>query len=211
MNKQLIKLMCNPKLELVVTTMCIILFITTINTDGDVRPVSDESGVATDNDMTAEPDKMLMITHSRSDVFPDTTGEDLWSFIVAKYKNWSLWPGKDKFFKGESPHGALLTVYVDSLVYNVLNSGAQKMPARSIIVKENYDSNKTLKTHTVMYKVPGYSPEHQDWFWGWYSPDGKVLAAGRVKACYQCHDVAKQYDDLWILRDQNYLKTIKSH
>jgi hypothetical protein len=33
-----------------------------------------------------------------------------------------------------------------------------------------------------------------------------ILAVGNVRQCYQCHDVAKEYDDLWILRDQNYLK-----
>jgi hypothetical protein len=57
-----------------------------------------------------------------------------------------------------------------------------------------------------MYKVPGYNSEHHDWFWGQFAPDGKVMAAGRVPLCFQCHDVAAQYDDLWILRDQNYLK-----
>lgn len=139
--------------------------------------------------------------------FPDTTGEALWTYVTAApYESWRLWPGKGRFFPGESPHGALLTVYVDSLVYDALTNGAMEMPARSVIVKENYGPDSTLKAHTVMYKVPGYSREHHDWFWGQYAPDGKVLAAGRVQLCWGCHDVAAKYDDLWILRDQKYLE-----
>lgn len=139
---------------------------------------------------------------------PDTTGEALWAYVTAHdFRHWQLWPGKKPFFKGEQPHGALLTVYVDSLAYDALTRRAGRMPPRTIIVKENYGPDRQLKAHTIMYKVPGYSPEHHDWFWGQYAPDGTVLAAGRVGLCYQCHDAAANYDDLWILRDQEYLRS----
>lgn len=137
---------------------------------------------------------------------PDTTGEALWAYLQREhYRTWSLWPGKGRFFPGEQPHGALLTVYVDSPVLDALRDGADRMPAGSIIVKENYAPDSSLVAHTVMYKVPGYDAEHHDWFWGQYGSDGQVLAAGRVQLCWQCHEVAAPYDDLWILRDQKYL------
>jgi len=142
---------------------------------------------------------------------PDTTGQALWAYVTkADYTSWPLWPGKKPFFRGEEPHGALLTVYVDPAVYRALTRRDSVMPAGSIIVKENFGPDRKLRAHTIMYKVPGYSPEHRDWFWGQYAADGKVLAAGRVPMCWQCHDVAAHYDDLWILRDQEYLESVGS-
>jgi hypothetical protein len=34
-----------------------------------------------------------------------------------------------------------------------------------------------------------------------------VIAVGRVSLCVQCHDAAANYDDLSILRDQEYLRS----
>lgn len=137
---------------------------------------------------------------------PDTTGEALWAYLArTRYESWPLWPGKRRLFPGEQPHGALLITYVDSLVLQALAEDAPRMPPGSIIVKDNFAPDSTLQGHTVMYKVRGYDPGHHDWFWAQYAPDGAVLAAGRVKLCWQCHEVAAAYDDLWILRDQKYL------
>lgn len=156
----------------------------------------------------AAPPPARTSSRSPAPAAPDTTGRALWAYVeAAKYRSWPLWPGKEEFFEGEEPHGALLTVYVDSSVYRALEAGATTMPPRSIIVKENFGPDRKLRAHTIMYKVPGFSPEHRDWFWGQFGPDGKVLAAGRVQLCWQCHDVARKYDDLWILRDQEYLES----
>lgn len=150
-------------------------------------------------------------TTPASETYPDTTGPALWAFLDSSdFRTWPLWPGKGRFFPGEQPHGALLTVFVEPGVRDALLDGAERMPPRAVIVKENYGPDSTLRAHTVMYKVPGYDPQHHDWFWGQYAPDGKVLAAGRVQLCWQCHEVAAPYDDLWILRDEAYLRRLNS-
>lgn len=140
---------------------------------------------------------------------PDTTGEALWAHLQqAKYReNWSLWPGKPKYYKGQEPHGALLTTYVNSLAQDALTNGAAKMPNGAIVVKENYGPDRTLMATTVMEKVQGYDPQHHDWFWAKYAPDGTVQMAGRVDMCYACHQGAAQFDDLWTLTKE---KTGKS-
>lgn len=48
-----------------------------------------------------------------------------------------------------------------------------------------------------MYKEKGYDAEHNDWFWAKYTPDGKVDAEGKVKACYDCHGQRKDNDYIW--------------
>jgi hypothetical protein len=52
---------------------------------------------------------------------------------------------------------------------------------------------------TPMYKFKGYNPEAGDWFWGKYGPDGKVMVAGKVNGCIECHEDVKDND--WIFTE----------
>ncbi len=63
----------------------------------------------------------------------------LWSSLQdAKYQdNWALWPGKGKLYKGQHPHGAFLTTYINETAANALKAGVKDMPKGSIMVKEN--------------------------------------------------------------------------
>ncbi|MDF1581621.1 MAG: hypothetical protein P1P74_12730, partial [Desulfuromonadales bacterium] len=44
---------------------------------------------------------------------PAADGKAVYDYITktSPYQQWSLWPGKEKFYKGKHPHGALLTTY----------------------------------------------------------------------------------------------------
>jgi hypothetical protein len=131
----------------------------------------------------------------------DTTAAALWTRLNREnYQRWALWPGKGKLYKGQEPHGALLTTYVNPLAQDGLTNGAAHLAPGSIIVKENYGPNKELMAVTVMQKVAGYDPPHLDWFWAKYQPGGKVEMAGRVAMCSQCHQGASDHDDLWTLQ-----------
>ncbi len=112
------------------------------------------------------------------------------------YTSWELWPGKGKFYPGKEPHGALLTTYVNRTAYFSVKDG-KGMGYGSIIVKENYDSNRKLVALTVMYKLKGYNPAGGDWFWAKYGPDGNTIASGKVDACLQCHGKKKANDFIW--------------
>lgn len=125
----------------------------------------------------------------------------LWQKIQAeKYqKNWSLFPGKGKLYKGTEPHGMLLTTYVNKTAKKALDTKVDVMPKDSILIKENYMPDETLAAITVMEKT---GPEKDDWFWVKYKSDGTVhtmemekggkkmqmpIAGGKETGCAMCH------------------------
>ena len=127
-------------------------------------------------------------------------GTELYSTITTEkndYKKWLLWPGKGELYPGTEPHGALITVYVTADVRRIIEKNRGMMLPESIIVKENYNSDKELVAITVMQKIKGYNPEHNDWFWAKYSPDGTVEAAGKVDTCINCHKQRASVDYLF--------------
>jgi len=103
------------------------------------------------------------------------------------YKSWQMWPGKGELYPGKDPHGALQTTYVNDIALSAIEGKKGTFPTGSKIVKEGYDADKKLMVITSMTKVSGYDPEHHDWFWLRFSPDGKISAQGKVQGCINCH------------------------
>ena len=130
----------------------------------------------------------------------DVPAEDkaFWEYITKAnpYTKWPMMPGWEEMYEGKSPHGAFLKLYLNQPALKAVMAG-QPMPPGSILVKENYGQDKkTLMAVTPMYRVKGYNPDGGDWFWGKYGPDGKVMAAGKVEGCINCHSAVKEAD--WI-------------
>ena len=146
--------------------------------------------------MEEEAMKETMAEISKEDL---KEGTELYTAITEKndYKKWLLWPGKGELYPGTEPHGALITVYVTADVRRIIEKNRGMMLPESIIVKENYNSDKELVAITVMQKIKGYNPEHNDWFWAKYSPDGTVEAAGKVDTCINCHKQRASVDYLY--------------
>ena len=155
----------------------------------------------TQRDETGETaDTALIETPAAAVPAADTSGEALWARLQTEnHTSWALWPGKEKFYQGQEPHGALLITYVNALAQDALTNGAAQMPAGAIVVKENYGPDRKLMGTTVMEKVSGYDAQHGDWFWAKYDATGKTEMSGRVEMCYGCHQGAAQYDQLWTL------------
>lgn len=120
---------------------------------------------------------------------PDTTGAATWSYLQQENyaESWAFWPDKEPFYEGTEPHGALLNTYLNEAAAGVVNAGGGDFPDGSILVKENYMPDSSLAAVTVMHKVDGYNPEHNDWFWAKFSPDGSIEAEGKVESCQSCH------------------------
>jgi hypothetical protein len=129
------------------------------------------------------------VAEAEAMALPDTTGAALWAYLeAADYQaNWGLWPDKGELYTGQQPHGALLTTYLNPAAQHELQAMAGSMPAGAIIVKENYKPDSTLAAVTVMYKVEGYDPDHNDWFWLKRLPDGTIEVEGRGAGCIACH------------------------
>lgn len=130
---------------------------------------------------------------SAQDVRPDTTATGLWSYLqeVDYREDWALYPGKGELYEGQEPHGMLLTTYVNDRARDAISGTADRLPDGAVVIKENYRPDSTLAAVTVMYKREGYDPEHNNWYWAKYLPDGSVdnsgKAAGRVPGCIDCH------------------------
>ena len=131
---------------------------------------------------------------------PDTTAASLWSYLneVDYQSTWQLWPDRGELYRGAEPHGMLLTTYLNAPAHEGLTGDVASLPNDAIVVKENYTPDSTLAAVTVMYKKRGYDPEHNDWFWVKYLPDGSVdaggKAVGRVQGCIGCHGGAADND-----------------
>ncbi len=133
----------------------------------------------------------------------DTTGAAIWAHLQeSDYQStWTLWPGKGELYTGQEPHGMLLTTYLNDVALQALTSRASLMPPGAIIVKENYRPDSTLAAVTTMFKVAGYNPEVNDWFFTKHLPSGELdrtpsgmAMEGRLPGCTNCH-LAMQTND----------------
>ena len=117
---------------------------------------------------------------------PDTTEASLLAYLeeVDYQENWSLWPDSSEKYPGEDPHGALLTIRMNDAAFNAVGG---TMPDGAIIVKENHTPAGDLAAITVMYKKPGYNPDHSDWFWLKNTTDGSDDRGGKLMGCQDCH------------------------
>lgn len=134
---------------------------------------------------------------------PDTTGAAVWAYLeaVGYQDNWALWPDKGELYTGQEPHGMLLTSYLNEAALEALSTHAGAMPPGAIVIKENYMPDSTLAAVTVMYKVEGFNPDHNDWYFTKHLPDGSLDKApngmaleGRVPGCQSCHTTKSDND-----------------
>ena len=124
--------------------------------------------------------------------------EVLWNWLQQHdYRKWNGADGQPPDFQpGESPHGALIKTYVSKHAARDLKD----LPNGSVIVKENYMPDKKLAAITVMQRAKGFDPEHGDWYYAKYMPNGKIAktppemksmpVAGKFNMCIECHSGA---------------------
>lgn len=130
---------------------------------------------------------------------PAADGAELLTYLEEQdyQANWTLWPGKGELYEGGTPHGMLLTTYLNDSALEALQDQGGAMPPGAIIVKENYTAGDepALVAITPMYKVQGYNPDFSDWFWAKYDLPGPTIdAEGRVEGCQSCHQAAAAND-----------------
>ncbi len=134
----------------------------------------------------------------RAGDMPGADAASLWEFITKTkpYTKWELWPGRDGIYKGTFPHGAHLKLFANKIALEAAKAG-KVMPPGAIVVKENYGKDgATLMAVTPMYKIAGFNPEADDWFWAKYKADGSVEKSGKVEGCIKCHTKVKNQN--WI-------------
>lgn len=129
-----------------------------------------------------------------------TEADEVWTALHdADYRSWGTFPRREPgFYEGTRPHGALLRLYVnDVAAENFLG-----LPHGTVIVKENWVDEETLRSIAVMRRIDGFAPDSGDWWYARYEPDGSVATengerlVGDVPSCGGCHRAAEGGD--WV-------------
>lgn len=134
---------------------------------------------------------------------PEEFYQSFWKHLNkqdAQYKKWGSLPDKTGVREGTDSHGDFLQTFVNKTAMEKPDT----LPYGSIIVTENYDKDKKLKDISVMYRSKGADPQHGDWYWLKYRPDGSIsrtsekegqkAIAGKVASCIECHSKAEGRD-----------------
>ncbi len=133
---------------------------------------------------------------------PPTMGEDLFRRIseTDPFENWAQFPDAQGTSVSNLPHGPMSRVFINDKVETALDDFAGSLPADAIIVKENIgeDPRVTEAKLTVMWKVSGFDPDNNDWFWANMSPTGEIVAEGKIAACIGCHGGARANDFVFV-------------
>lgn len=126
----------------------------------------------------------------------EAMAQQLWEDLQAtNYPDeWATVPGKGTLYRGQAPHGMLLSTYLNPDAEQALQGQPGQMPEGAIIVKENYTEDEALDSVTVMSKQAGFDPNHNDWFWAKYGVDGELQAAGQAAGCIACHGSVRSND-----------------
>ena len=132
---------------------------------------------------------------------PLATGASLQAYLDAQdyRETWAFYPFKGELYEPEipSPHGTLLTTYLNEAALQAVEQKQGVLPEGSIIVKENYMADGTYAGATVMYKVNGYDPSNNDWFWVKSGAQATIEEEGRVQGCIACHKSKGDNDFIW--------------
>ena len=123
---------------------------------------------------------------------------ELFSLITASdpYEQWARFPGFEGTFESAAPHGPRARVFINEKVEQAMLAFDGTLPDGAIIVKENIGASEGDKAEalTVMWKVSGFDPNNNDWFWANISSSGEVNAEGQVVGCMSCHGGAQAND-----------------
>ena len=126
----------------------------------------------------------------------EKTAEDIWQEIQG-YSNWGQavdWTGVKASLDGT--HGDFVQIWLNQeALPSFEDSTSADLPYGSISVKEGYSlsDGSNINTITVMKMIEGFDPDHGDWFWASFDPNGDVNKAGSISSCYNCHASGTDY------------------
>lgn len=116
------------------------------------------------------------------------------------YEEWAQFPGLEGTIESAPPHGPMARVFINASVESALEDFSGRLPEGSIIVKESSGENAEEKANAlaIMWKVSGFDPDNNDWFWANVTPEGVVTAEGRIAGCASCHSGAGDNDFIFL-------------
>ncbi|MCH8878249.1 MAG: cytochrome P460 family protein [Planctomycetes bacterium] len=130
------------------------------------------------------------------------TGAALFTMIdqTDPFQQWGEFPDWQGARASALPHGPMSRIFINATVEAALANFEGQLPDGSIIVKENVGTSPevTEAVLTVMWKVAGFDPENNDWFWANMMSDGQIVAEGKVQGCTACHGGARSNDFIFV-------------
>jgi len=146
-------------------------------------------------------DQALGVTETTidpGDILPEPVPASVLDYLEREdfRENWDLWPGKGRQYEGSAPHGALLTVYLNDLALEAVQSRRGTMPLGAMVIKDNFSADGILNATTLMYKRMVPDSDSGPWFWMKWQPEETIEAAGAVDSCLGCHGMASANDYL---------------
>jgi len=135
---------------------------------------------------------------------PSPTGEQLATLITEtdSYQQWAQFSDRQGTLPSVLPHGPMSRVFINDEVESAMTAFTGELPDGSIIVKENVGTSPqvTEAALTVMWKVAGFDPPNNDWFWANVTPNGEIVAEGKVQSCTVCHGGVRDNDFVFVHR-----------
>lgn len=136
--------------------------------------------------------------------FDLATAESVWSELDG-HEAWPALPGREGIQTGTSTHGASWTLHVNE----VAAADPDALDDGSIVALRSFDAASELEAITVMKRVKNFDPDHLDWFWVKYEPDGRVAlddggtplagaVGGEGVGCIGCHASAPGDDFVFV-------------
>ena len=128
------------------------------------------------------------------------TGAGLFKIITQDdpFDQWGQFPSALGLHASSLPHASQTETRVNAIGLGGVGGGGP-LPDGAIIVKRNLGAGDgAVDALVVMWKVAGYDPANNDWFWAVLLQDGTVNAEGRLSSCTGCHRGAQANDFIYL-------------
>jgi hypothetical protein len=130
---------------------------------------------------------------------PAPAPAELWQKVQVLRKTHALMLGSQEYQPGSRTVDAHTIDLANQAANDAIRNagGIQKTrryPNGALVVKENFNERRQLTGITAMLKLDGYDQADRNWVMAAYTPEGKVVAFGKVPACIACHAMVTRQD-----------------
>ncbi|MHC4819417.1 MAG: cytochrome P460 family protein [Planctomycetota bacterium] len=104
------------------------------------------------------------------------------------YRRYLIW-GKanaTRRFKSK-PHKLMITNYVNKIGQDSWKKGSGGYPAGSSVAKEGWKDDQRAMVFFMEKRAAGFDADNGDWWYATVDGKGKILNAGKVQSCIDCH------------------------
>jgi len=129
------------------------------------------------------------------------TGAALFRSIteVDPYTNWAQFPEAEGVVPSLPPHGEMSETRINNVVVSGMENFSGTLGDGAIIVKRSVGGDTDeAEALTIMWKVSGFDPANNDWFWANITESGVVNAQGTIETCVRCHNAARGNDFVFL-------------